>query len=99
MQGDTDDELNFIQLLELRRKDSASYFKWLERKADRYTSHDIQNEIIAIMENHVRCGFVSIICDKYIDISNKEQLSICIRWVDRELQAHEIPSGFTMYLT
>ena len=75
----------------------------LERKEDRYTSHDIQNEIIAIMANHVirdlvskiRGGFFSVICDEYTDISNKEQLTICIRWVDEELlEAHEYFLGF-----
>jgi len=53
MQGDTDDESNFNQLLKLRGKDLPLLLKWLERKEDRYTSHDIQNEIIAIMANHV----------------------------------------------
>ncbi|XP_044171557.1 uncharacterized protein LOC122955884 [Acropora millepora] len=42
MQGDTDDESNFIQLLKLRGKDQPSLLKWLERKEDRYKSHDIQ---------------------------------------------------------
>ena len=51
MQGDTDDESNFIQLLKLRGKDQPLFLKWLEGKEDRYTSHDIQNEIIAIMAN------------------------------------------------
>jgi len=27
-------------------------------------------------------------CDEYTDISNKEQLTICNRWVDKELEAH-----------
>ena len=90
MQGDTDDESNFIQLLKLRGKDRPLLLKWLERKEDKYTSHEIQNEIIAIMANYVirdlvseiRGGFFSIMCDEYTDISNKEQLTICIRWVD-----------------
>ena len=99
---------NIIQLLKLRGKDQPLLLKWLERKEDRYTSHDTQNEIIAIMANHVirdlvseiRGGFFSIICDEYTDISNKEQLTICIRWVDKELQKiTKISSGFTMYLT
>ena len=51
MQGDTE-ESNFIQLRKLRGKDQPLLLKWLERKEDRYTSHDIQNEIIAIMANH-----------------------------------------------
>ena len=86
----------------LRVKDRPLLSKWLERKEDRYTSHDIQNEIIAIMVNHVirdlvseiRGGFFSIICDEYTDISNKEQLTICIRWVDKELEAQEDFLGF-----
>ena len=49
MQGDTDGESNFIQLLKLRGKDLPILLKWLERKEDRYTSHDIQNEIIVIV--------------------------------------------------
>ena len=32
MQGDTDDESNFIQLLKLRGKDHALFLKWLESK-------------------------------------------------------------------
>ena len=95
-----DDESNFIQLLKLRGKDQPLLLKWLQRKEDRYTSHDIQNEMIVIMANHVfpdlvseiRGGFFSIICDEYTDISNKEQLIICIRWVDKELEAYEDPT-------
>ena len=70
-------------------KDQPLLLKWLGRKEDRYTSHNIQNEIIAIMANDVirdlvseiRVGFFSIpmICDEYTAISNKEQLTICIR--------------------
>lgn len=37
MQGDTDEESNFIQLLKLRGKDPVM-LKWLERKKDKYTS-------------------------------------------------------------
>ena len=97
LQGDTDDESNFIQFLKLRGKDQPLLLKWLERKEDRYTAHEIQNEIMAIMANHVirdqvtkiRGGFFSIICDEYTDISNKEQLTICIRCLDKELEAQE----------
>ena len=87
LQGDTDDESNFIQLLKLRDKDQPLPLRWLERKEDSYTSHDIQNEIIGIMANHlngnlvseIRGGIFSIICDEYTDISNKEHLTICFR--------------------
>ena len=50
-------------------------------------SHDIQNEIISIMAHQVQrdlvndigCNFFSIIADEYTDISNHEQLTICLR--------------------
>ena len=51
---------NFIQLIKLiRGKDQPLLLKWLERKEDRYTSHDIQNEIIPIMANHFIRDLVS----------------------------------------
>ena len=66
--------------------------KWLERKDDKYTS----NEIISIMANGVirdlvadiRGGFFAIIADEYTDVSNKEQLTICIPWTDKSLKVH-----------
>ena len=38
MQGDTDDESNFTQLLKLRGKGQPLLLKWLVRKKDRYTT-------------------------------------------------------------
>ena len=35
--------------------------------------------------------YFSIIADEASDISNKEQLSICICWVDKDFQIHEDP--------
>ena len=102
MQGDTDEESNFIQLLKLRRKDQPVLLKWLERKDDKYTSHEIQNEIISIMASNVirdlvadiRGGFFAIIADEYTDVSNNEQLTICICWIDKSLEVHEDFLGF-----
>lgn len=59
MQGDTDEESNFTQLLKLRGKDQPVLLKWLERKEDKYTSHEIQNEIISIMGNNVNRNLVA----------------------------------------
>ena len=28
-------------------------------------------------------------CDEFTDSSNKEQLLICIRWIDHQLEPHE----------
>ena len=52
------------------------------------------NFVIRDLVSEIRGGFFSIICDEYTDISNKEQLTICIRWVDEQLEAHEDFFGF-----
>ena len=33
--------------------------------------------------------FFSIIADEATDVSNKEQLAVCIRWVNSHLEIHE----------
>ena len=52
------------------------------------------NYVIRDLVLKISGGFFSIICDEYTDIINKEQLTICIRWVDKELEAHEDFLGF-----
>ena len=39
-------------------------------------------------------SFFSIIADEYTDISNREQLTLCVRWIDQVLNAHENFLGF-----
>eukprot|EP00795_Rhopilema_esculentum_P001416 gene1416-15834_t len=36
----------------------------------------------------------SLMCDEYTDVSNKQQLSFCARWVDQDLNACEDFLGF-----
>ena len=36
----------------------------------------------------------SLICDLYTDVSNKQQLSMCVRWIDDSLNPHEDFLGF-----
>ena len=50
--------------------------------------------VICDLELEIRGGFFSIICNKYTVISNKEQLTICIQWADKELEAHKDVFGF-----
>jgi len=47
--GYNDLESNFIQLLNLRACDDSKLVDWLKKKSDKYTSPDIQNEILQIM--------------------------------------------------
>ena len=50
LRGD-DQELNsnFTQLLILRGEDDPRIDTWLNRKSNKYTSHDIQNELLKVM--------------------------------------------------
>lgn len=105
VQGKTDAESNFIQLLKLRSKDVPILKDWLNKKTDKYTAHDIQNEILSLMSNAVvrdiiedikkgDCDYYSLIADEYADVSNKEQLSLNFRWLDDDLIANEDFIGF-----
>ena len=59
----------------------------MDKKGD--LIHDIQNELISIMVLQLQRGlatdrmhgYYSITADEYCNISNKEKLTICLRWV------------------
>ena len=92
--GDDDNESNFIQLLRLQSKKFPELTDWLSKKTERYTSHDVQNEIINLMSNQiiknllepVRSCIFLVICDEYKDVSNKERLTLCMCWVNNDLE-------------
>ena len=98
LRGDgNEDDSNFIQLLKLRANDDSCIHDYLSKKTDKYTSPTVVNEIIAItalrilrqiagcIQNGV---WYSIMADEVTD-SSKEQLVICLRWVDNHLNSHE----------
>ena len=93
---------NFIQLLKLQAQDDPRIDRWLVKRTDKYTSADIQNEILKVMSLNVlrtvvsaldSAQFVSIMVDETTDASNTEQVVICLRWVDSGLEAHEEFAG------
>ena len=99
--GDETDS-NFIQLLNLRAIDTPGLGDWMKKKTNKYPSHDIQNQVLHIMalgilrdvSKSISCsGFFSGLADECTDASNKEQLVVCIRWVDELLQDHEYVIG------
>ena len=78
---------NFHQLLKLRAQEKQrSLSKWLWKRDDKYTSPEIQNEMLEalrqISANIQNATFFTMVADETADFSNKEQLVICIRWVD-----------------
>lgn len=104
LQGKTEKESNFLQLFRVMAKNDSILTEWLGQVRDKYTSHDIQNEIIHLMAEQlvqklaleIKNGpFFSVIADEYTDAANKEQLTICIRWIsDTILEVHEDFVGF-----
>ncbi len=99
MQGGEDEsDSNFIQLLNLRAEDDVRIKDWMEKKTDKYVSHDMQNEILKVMSLQVShkiidclhsTDYFTIMIDETTDCSNSEQVVICCRWVDSSLEAHE----------
>ena len=96
MDEETHSELNsnFHKLLLLRCEDDKELSAWIAKKQS-YTSPTIQNEILRIeARSNLRdiaknIQSVEIFTDETGVVSNTEQLVICIRWVNDELQAHE----------
>ncbi len=100
LRGDgSDADSNFTQLLLLRGQDDPRITEWMAKKTDKYVSHDVQNELLKVMALSVlrkiaasimQSDFFSIMCDECTDLSNKEQLVICTRWISSDqLEPHE----------
>ena len=96
LRGHDDGEGNLIQTLLLRSEDVPGLKKWIECK--RYTSPEIVNEQVTIMGQEVlrklllkihEAKYYAILADEARDISNMEQLTMCIRWVDKRYEVHE----------
>ena len=51
----------------------------------------MSNAVLRSLLKTIRENMYSIMCDKYTDITNKEQLTFCLRWVTENLEVHEIP--------
>ena len=100
MRGDGKGEpnSNSNQLYRLRGEDNPFLLEWIKRKGNNYTSHDMQDEMLKVMAlrilRHISAQissveFYAIMVDETSDVSNTEQLVLCIRWVDDELYPHE----------
>lgn len=104
LRGHTEVHSNFIQLLRLRATDCPKLKCWLESsKKYKWTSHDIMNEMLAIMSQQVqrqilseilKQPFYAIMSDETTDISRKEQMSTNFRYVDESLHIYETFLGF-----
>ena len=86
---------NLLQLIKLRQDEDPRMKCWIERKTDKYTAHDMQNEMIKAMAFSVlqslgkdiqSSDFFTVMCDECTDSS---QLSVCIRWIDSQFEPQE----------
>ena len=98
LRGDNDTESNFFQLMSLRKEDFKVIGEFLDKKQLKYTSHEIQNEVLSIMSQSVlrdkvkeiqSAVYFTIMVDETTDMSNKEQVVIVFRWVSDQLVVHE----------
>ena len=99
LRGDDDEkECNFMQLIKLRAIHQPELLKWLERKTYKYTSPEIQNEIITIMALNVlrdiassiqNARFFTLMADEVTDAANQTQVAICFRSVDDNFNCSE----------
>ena len=86
----------------MRSNDFLKLKEWLEKKTEKCTSHDIQYELLKLIAHHIlrdltdemKDSFFATIYDEYTDISNKEQLTLCLRWVYEIFNIHEYFLGF-----
>ena len=89
---EAENEGNFIELIRFRAETDDILRRHLDNapRNARYTSKTVQNELISIIGNRIRTDilsevkqakFFSVIADEVVDIANKEQLSVCLRYV------------------
>ena len=75
-------------------EDDPSLLEWIRKKTDEFTSPEIQNEILKIMAlkllRTIAAGihespYSTVMIDETTDITKKEQCTVCIRWVNKNL--------------
>ena len=92
-----------MQVLKLRSKNFLKLKEWLEKKAEkkhvschpkRANSKLIPHQILRDLTDGMRDLFYAIICNEYTDISNKEQSTLCLSWVNEIFNIYEDFLGF-----
>ena len=92
IRGDgNENDSNFMQLFKLCGEDNPKVYGWMLKRTDKYTSHDMQNDMLKAMAHKVlrninnrlhNASFFTIMADETTDTSNKEQVVIVFRYVD-----------------
>ena len=100
LQGHVEEKGNLSQHLKEKAEDDPAFQNCLETRKQDYTSPLIQNEVLGIMSKDIIRGIAdtirclpvtqfALIVDGTQDISGQEQESVCLRYVDHDLNPHE----------
>jgi len=90
LRGDSDEsESNFVHVLKLRGEDDSRLQQWLQQKANKYTSLEIQNEMLQIMALKVLREMASSISksDFFSIMAEQERTFSAMRRVKSYLRA------------
>ena len=97
MLGDSNNR-NFIHFSLSEASYDSRIYKWLEKKTIKFTHLTIQNDRLKLMsvsilrnisKNVKQSKFYTIMVDEVTDVSNHEELVICIRWIDHNFEPHK----------
>ena len=97
-----DADSNLVQLLKLQSRDCPELCTWLQKKTNKCTSPDIQNEIMSIMAMQIlrkvceeirENGPYTIMADECTDVANTERFTLCIRSVGEDMSCCEFFIG------
>lgn len=77
---------------------------WIQKKnPDKYVSVQVQNDALKLMANQFlrnvmkdleSVNFLTLMADETTDISHREQLIICLQYIDDQFVHHDIFVGF-----
>ena len=76
-----------------------------KEESDKYTSPDVQNEMLEVMSKMILCKIIAVIqnalfyavmVDETTDCSNQEQAVLVLRYVDDALVVHESMASVMM---
>ena len=104
IRGNQNKDDNFLQLLKLCQEDCRLLQKWMARDRS-FTNFEIQNELIPLMAHYLLRMILAciktiihfvIIVDGTQDCTRQEQESICIRYVDENLEPQEVFVGLLL---
>ncbi|XP_060598675.1 zinc finger MYM-type protein 1-like [Ruditapes philippinarum] len=110
LRGHTEERSNFMAVLQSHAQTGPLLANHLQNGKDnaRYTSPEIQNELISLCADQVRqqiisecrkSDFFAVMADEATDCSTKEQLSICVRFVVHNGEQYQLFEKFIGFVT